>query len=151
MKCPSKKIYKTDRGEVRYQVGVKVQPFAYQTSHLVWKSLTGNLTSRSLEQRLFVGKASLTADRGRCLLWGNGAEGAAASSSYPARPGTGRACSEKVWPWGAPPLGSYRRRLPLPDCFPCSTPRPRTASSLTTRPAPSAHRAAHQEVLWCSR
>ena len=53
---------------------MKVQPFAYQTSHLVWKSLTGNLTSRSLEQRLFVEKASLTADRGRCLLWGNEAE-----------------------------------------------------------------------------
>ena len=60
MKCPSKKIYKTDRGEVRYQVGVKVQPFAYLTGHFAYQSLTGNLASRSLSGRLFAESLTLT-------------------------------------------------------------------------------------------
>ena len=122
-----------------HQVEVKVQPFAYQIGHFVLEVFYGRPGLKALNRgclRPTSESLTLGADQRASLPWGNGAEGAAPSSSYPARPRTGRACSEKVWPWGAPPVGSYRRRLPLPDCFPCSTPRPRVASSLTTRPAP---------------
>ena len=153
-KVQSRKSYNRAQLVEIHQVEVKVQPFAYQIGHFVLEVFYGRPGLKALNRgclRPTSESLTLSAYQRASLPWGNGAEGAAASSSYPARPRTGRACSEKVWAWGAPPVGSYRRRLPLPDCFPCSTPRPRVASSLTTRPAPSAHRVAHQEVLWCSR
>ena len=137
-----------------HHVEVKVQPFAYQTGHFFWSLLRSSWLPKALSRgclRPTSESLTLGTDQRQPLLWQNEAEAASTATRRPLRPYTGRACSKKVWAWGAPPVGSYRRRLPLPDCFPCSTPRPLAASSLTTRPAPSAHRAAHQEVLRCSR
>ena len=93
---------------------MKVQPFAYQ-------SLTGNLASRSLEQRLFCGKASLTADRGCRLLWQNEAEAASTATRRPPHHVTGSRVLEEGLGLGRAACGvvsttaSSTRLLPLLD------------------------------------
>ena len=103
------------------------------------------------DQRLFCGKACLTADRGRRLLWGNEAEVVSTTTRRPPHHvAVSRVLGEGL-ALGRAAFGVVSTTATSTRLLPLLGRRSRATSSLTTRPAPSAHRAAHQEVLWCSR
>ena len=133
---------------------MKVQPFAYQIGHFVLEVFYGRPGLKALNRgclRPTSESLTLATDQPAALLWGNGAEGAARSLTCPPRPGTvsrvlgeglglGRAACGVV-----STTATSTRLLPLLDA--------KTARGfiIDHTPGASAHRVAHQEVLWCSR
>ena len=133
---------------------MKVQPFAYQIGHFVLEVFYGRPGLKALNRgclRPTSESLTLATDQPAALLWGNGAEAVSTTIRRPPHHlAVSRVLGEGLG-LGRAACGVVSTTATSTRLLPLLGRGSRAWSSLTTRPAPSAHRAAHQEVLWCSR